>query len=73
MSHQRKRDAVLRPPGGEDLEIDRPRAKIGEGLLAKDLLESEIDYHGEWIIQRHGYGTPARVRHEQIKPPALAA
>jgi transposase len=51
MSRQRKRDAFLsggeanlatRPEGAEGLESERLKAKLGEMLLERELLEAKI-------------------------------
>ncbi len=41
--------------------------------LRQALFDFRRRHNEEWIIQRHGYKTPAQVRADQIKPPALAA
>jgi transposase InsO family protein len=37
------------------------------------LIDFRRRYNDEWILERHGYRTPAQVRADQITPPALAA
>jgi transposase InsO family protein len=44
-----------------------------EQLLRKALIEFRDRYNRDWIIERHGYGTPAKVRAEQITQPVKAA
>jgi transposase InsO family protein len=41
--------------------------------LRQALIEFRDRYNREWILERHGYKTPAQVRAEQITPPAKAA
>ena len=41
--------------------------------LRQALLDFRRRYNDEWILERHGYRTPAQVRAEQLKPPARAA
>ena len=42
---------------------------LAPGLIEADLRQALLDfqrtYNEEWIIQRHGYRTPAHVRREQ--------
>ena len=37
------------------------------------LLEFRQRYNETWILERHGYRTPAAIRAAQIQPAALAA
>jgi transposase InsO family protein len=37
------------------------------------LIDFKDRYNRTWIIERHGYRTPAQVRHDQLRPAALAA
>jgi putative transposase len=37
------------------------------------LIDFKDRYNRTWIIERHGYRTPAQVRHDQLHPAALAA
>lgn len=41
--------------------------------LRPALQEFKRTYHENWIIQRHGYPTPAQVRREQLQAIPLAA
>jgi putative transposase len=41
--------------------------------LRQALLEFQRTYNHNWIIQRHGYKTPAQVRLEQSRAMSLAA
>src|SRR5690349_17668034 len=41
--------------------------------LRLTLIEFKDRYNRTWIIERHGYRTPAQVRHDQLHPAALAA
>uniref|UniRef100_A0A7V6DNT6 Integrase catalytic domain-containing protein n=1 Tax=Desulfobacca acetoxidans TaxID=60893 RepID=A0A7V6DNT6_9BACT len=41
--------------------------------LRQALLEFKRTYHENWIIQRHGYKTPAQVRRQQLQALPLAA
>jgi putative transposase len=41
--------------------------------LRQALLAFKARYNRTWIVERHGYRTPARVRAEQLQPAALAA
>ncbi len=41
--------------------------------LRQALFDFRRRYNEEWIIQRHGYKTPAQIRADQIKLPAIAA
>jgi putative transposase len=41
--------------------------------LRRALLAFKERYNQTWIVERHGYRTPAQVRHEQLHPAALAA
>jgi len=41
--------------------------------LRHALVEFKETYNRTWIVERHGYKTPAQVRAEQIDPPAIAA
>jgi putative transposase len=41
--------------------------------LRQALIEFKDRYNRTWIVERHGYRTPAQVRHEQLHPAALAA
>jgi putative transposase len=41
--------------------------------LRRALLEFKETYNQTWIVERHGYKTPAQVRAEQTGTPALAA
>ena len=41
--------------------------------LRQALLEFQHTYNYHWIIERHGYKTPAQVRLEQSQALALAA
>jgi DUF1365 family protein len=36
--------------------------------LRQALLEFKRTYNQSWILQRHGYKTPAQIRREQIGP-----
>jgi len=37
------------------------------------ILLLKMSYNEQWIIQRHGYKTPAQVRRDQLQPLTLAA
>lgn len=37
------------------------------------LITSRQTYNQSWIIERHGYSTPAQVRADQIGPTLMAA
>ena len=41
--------------------------------LRQALLEFKRTYNENWIIQRHGYQTPAQVRRQQLQALPLAA
>jgi transposase InsO family protein len=41
--------------------------------LRRALLDFRRRYNESWIVERHGYRTPAQVRAEQLQPAALAA
>jgi putative transposase len=41
--------------------------------LRRALLDFKDRYNRTWIVERHGYRTPAQVRYEQLHPAALAA
>jgi hypothetical protein len=41
--------------------------------LRQSLLEFKHIYHENWVIQRHGYKTPAQARREQSQALPLAA
>ena len=41
--------------------------------LRQAVLAFKERYHQTWIVERHGYRTPAQVRAEQLQPAALAA
>ena len=41
--------------------------------LRQAVLAFKERYNQTWIVERHGYKTPARVRTEQLQPAALAA
>src|SRR3974390_627792 len=41
--------------------------------LRQALLDFKRTYNQNWIIQRHGYKTPAQVRREQLQALPLAA
>src|SRR5919204_6563718 len=47
------------------------RFETGEELR-RALLEFKERYNQTWIVERHGYRTPAQVRHELLHPAALA-
>ena len=55
----------------ENLLWIRRFATIEELRLA--LLAFQQTYNQTWIIERHGYRTPAQVRAEQISPMPMAA
>jgi len=41
--------------------------------LRQALIAFKDRYNRTWIVERHGYRTPAQVRHDQLHPAALAA
>ena len=41
--------------------------------LRQALIDFKHTYNENWIIQRHGYKTPAQVRQEQLQALSLAA
>ena len=41
--------------------------------LRQAVLAFKERYNQDWIVERHGYRTPAQVRAEQLQPAALAA
>jgi putative transposase len=41
--------------------------------LRQAVLAFKERYNHTWIVERHGYRTPAQVRAEQLSPAALAA
>jgi putative transposase len=41
--------------------------------LRQAVLAFKERYNRTWIVERHGYGTPAQVRAEQLRPAAMAA
>ena len=41
--------------------------------LRRALLDFRRRYNESWLVERHGYRTPAQVRAEQLQPAALAA
>ena len=41
--------------------------------LRQAVLAFREHYNQTWIVERHGYRTPAQVRAEQLPPAALAA
>jgi putative transposase len=55
----------------ENLLWVRTFATIEQLRLA--LLEFRETYNTTWLIQRHGFMTPAEVRQNQLQPAALAA
>jgi transposase InsO family protein len=55
----------------ENLLWVRPFATVEELRLALQAFKET--YNQSWIIERHGYKTPAQVRAEQIGPMAMAA
>jgi len=55
----------------ENLLWVRPFATVEELRLALQAFKET--YNRSWIIERHGYKTPAQVRAEQIGPVAMAA
>ena len=55
----------------ENLLWVRPFATIEELRLA--LIAFKRTYNQTWIIERHGYRTPAPVRADQISPTLMAA
>src|SRR4051812_34833377 len=89
MSRQRKRDAVVRLLRGEDLEIlsralGVTAATLKENLLwvrtfdtveelRQALLDFRESYNTTWLIERHGFQTPAAVRKNQLSTAARAA
>jgi hypothetical protein len=41
--------------------------------LRQALLAFRESYNATWLIERHGFITPAAFRHKQLQPTALAA
>ena len=68
---------------GEELESDRLKAKFGAALwvrhfqtieeLRQALLEFRETYNATWLIEQHGFMSPADFRQRQLQPVAEAA
>src|SRR5438477_10003669 len=76
MSRQRKSAAVLRLLRGEDLETVSREHGVTAATLTNwhdAFLEFRQTYNTNWLIERHGFLTPAQFRHKQPHTPAIAA